>query len=139
MCRVAETEMFAVKLQRLLDTHRNAEGSKLTPAQVASDVSQRGHKVSKSYLYDLLSGKKDEPSHNLVQALAEYFDVSLDYFADSERGRELARQYEILASLGESNVQQIVHRAKKLSPDGLKAVLDYIDFQANRDDAPRDK
>lgn len=124
-------ETFATALRRLFDAVRQPDGTPYTPREVAEEMTRRGHRISRSYLYTLLKGES-EPSHGLVQALADFFEVPLEYFSNSERGRELHRQYEILAALGEKNVRQIAYRASQLSPEKLRNVLDYIEFQASR-------
>jgi transcriptional regulator with XRE-family HTH domain len=120
-------DTFAVQLRRLFDSVRTEEGNKYTPREVAEELTRRGHKLSKSHVYALINGESD-PSHAVVNALAGFFGVPLDYFADSERGRELNRQYEVLAALGEKNVQQIAYRASGLPPEKLRSILDYIDY-----------
>ena len=125
-------ETFATKLHRLFQAVRRDDGSPYTPREVAEEVTSHGHSLSKGYVYDLLKGKS-EPSHALVQALAAFFAVPLEYFADTERGHELGSQYEILAELGERNVRELAQRARGLSPQALRSVLDFIDFQTSRE------
>ncbi|HWE89437.1 MAG TPA: helix-turn-helix transcriptional regulator, partial [Pseudonocardiaceae bacterium] len=124
-------ETFATRLRRLFDAVRQPDGTPYTPREVAEEMTRRGHGVSRSYLYTLLKGES-EPSHGLVQALADFFEVPLEYFSNSDRSLELNRQYEILAALGEQNVRKIAYRASRLSPEKLRNVLDYIEFQASR-------
>ena len=120
---------FAAQLQRLFDSSRKEDGKRYTPKEVADEISRRGRvQTSKSYLYELLKGQKSSPSLALVQALAEFFEVNLDYFADDERGRDLNRQYETVAALADADVRQIAQRARDLSPDQLRSVLQYVDF-----------
>ncbi|WP_234996009.1 helix-turn-helix domain-containing protein [Streptoalloteichus hindustanus] len=133
----AHGDTFATQLRRLFDTVSRADGTRFTPREVAEEVTQRGHKVSRGYLYDLLRGKS-EPSHALVRALADFFQVPLDYFSDSERGRELNQQYELLAALGDNAVRKIAHRARGLSRGQLSRVIAYIDFEKQRGDAVDD-
>lgn len=124
-------DTFGTRLRRLFDSVRREDGSKYTPREVAEEITRRGHRLSKSYVYTLLKDES-EPSHALVQALAEFFEVPLDFFSNSERGRDLNRQYQVLASLGDHNVRQIAFRAQNLSPEQLQSVLDYIDFAASK-------
>jgi len=125
---------FAARLRRLFDSVFKSSGERYTPAEVAAEISERGKvNVSKTYLYELLNGNKTSPSWQLVQALADFFEVKLEYFSDTERGRELNQQYETLAKLGESGVQRIAARASQLSPDALENVMQFIEFQAARD------
>lgn len=129
----AAEETFAAKLGRLFDSVRREDGQPYTPREVAEELTRRGHKVSKSYLYALLKGERDAPGHALVEALAEFFEVPVEYFSHTERGRELNQQYEIVAALGEANVRTIAARASQLSPESLKNVLEFIEFEAQRD------
>jgi transcriptional regulator with XRE-family HTH domain len=122
---------FADRLRRLFAGVTREDGSRFTPREVAAGLTERGHKVSKSYLYALLAGES-EPSHALVQALATFFGVPLEYFGDSDRGTELNRQYDVLVALGEANVRRIALRARDLSPEQLRSVLAYLDFEASR-------
>ncbi|GAB3680850.1 helix-turn-helix domain-containing protein [Saccharopolyspora tripterygii] len=130
MAEAERGEDFAVKLSRLFESVKREDGSNYKKPEVAEAVG-----VSRGYLYDLINGK-NKPSHEVVVALAEFFQVPIEYFSNTERGRELNRQYELLARLGEQNVRQLATRASELSPDKLRSVMEFIDFQAGRDDNP---
>ncbi|MGW5643690.1 helix-turn-helix transcriptional regulator [Saccharopolyspora sp. NPDC003762] len=125
--RHAVGDTFADKLRRLFNSVKREDGQEHSKPELAQAVG-----VSKGYIYDLLKGKS-EPSHALVVKIASFFEVDLEYFNDSPRSQELNRQYEILAKLGEQNVQRIAARAAELSPDRLRSVLEYLDFQASQD------
>ncbi len=127
----AADDSFAVKLRRLFSSVKREDGSDYTKPEVAEAIG-----VSRGYVYDLLNGKS-EPSHALVVKIAGFFDVGMEYFNDSEKGRELNRQYEILASLGEGNVRKLAARASRLSPEQLRSVMEYIDFQTRNDTGGR--
>ncbi|MBB5155932.1 helix-turn-helix domain-containing protein [Saccharopolyspora phatthalungensis] len=123
----AAGDTFAAKLRRLFSSVKREDGSEYSKPDVAAAVG-----VSRGYLYDLLNGKS-EPSHAVVVKIAEFFGVDMEYFTNSDRGRELNRQHEILARLGEHNVRQLAARASQLSPERLRSVMEYIDFQASQD------
>lgn len=118
-------ETFAIKLRRLFVSMRRTDGSEHSKPEVATAVG-----VSRGYLYDLLSGKS-EPSHAVVVKIAGFFGVDLEYFSNTTKGKELNRQHELLARLGESNVRQLAARASQLSPERLRNVMDYIEFQVS--------
>ncbi|WP_406689329.1 helix-turn-helix transcriptional regulator [Saccharopolyspora sp. ID03-671] len=124
-------EAFAIKLNRLFKSVRSETGEAYTPRAVSEALTQRGRKISPSYLYQLLKGES-EPGYAVVEALAEFFDVPLDYFANSARGRELNTQYEVLAKLGDNNVRELAFRAQNLTPEGLRNVLRYMEFEEHR-------
>ncbi|MEU6131356.1 helix-turn-helix transcriptional regulator [Saccharopolyspora sp. NPDC047091] len=131
---VDKTDMsFAARLRRLFDSVTKDGGEKYTATEVAAEITARGKvKVSKTYLYDLLNGQKTSPSWQLVQALADFFEVQLDYFSDDERAHDLNRQYEALAVLGEAGAQRIAARASELTPEALESVMRFIEFQADQ-------
>lgn len=119
-------DTFATRFERLFNSVKREDGAPHTKAEVASAIG-----VSRGYVYDLLNGKS-EPSHGLVIKIVDFFGVELEYFNNSERGAELNRQHELLAKLGDNNVRQLAARASQLSPERLRSVMEYIDFQANQ-------
>lgn len=129
--RAAEVESFAARLERLISLKKHDDGRPYTKPEIAEEMSRQGLKVSKSHLYGLLNGAS-KPSLEVAQDLAQYFKVELEYFANSERGREIQAQYELLAKFSAQGVLDVAFRAKALSPDKLSSVLDYIEFQTSR-------
>ncbi len=127
----SQQETFAIKLRRLFDSVRSESGDTYTPREVAEALTQRGRKISRAYLYQLLKGES-EPGYAVVEGLAEFFGVPLDYFSNTPRGEELNAQYELLAKLGDSNVRELAFRAKNLTPEGLRNVLRYMEFEEHR-------
>lgn len=121
------SETFATQLRRIMAT------TKHTPREVAEEMTRRGYKISKSYMYALLDGKS-KPGHELVVGFADYFEVELAYFSNSKRGRELNAQYELLSLLGEENVKELAYRTSRLSAGKIRNVLDYIRFQESQPD-----
>jgi transcriptional regulator with XRE-family HTH domain len=131
-----EADTFAVRLERLISVKKHDDGRPYTKPEIAEEMGQQGRKVSKSHLYGLLNGTS-KPSLEVAQDFAEYFQVELEYFSNNKRGREIQAQYELLARLSDRGVRDLAFRASTLPPDKLSSVLDYIDFQAarqNRDD-----
>ncbi|MGW5789218.1 helix-turn-helix domain-containing protein [Saccharopolyspora sp. NPDC003752] len=122
---------FGEQLELLFDAVRREDGSVYSKREVAAAVG-----LSKTHLYNLINGER-EPSHATVKALAEFFGVQLDYFSDTERGRELAQQYSLLAKFGEGKLRALARGAEKLSPEQLTSVIEYIEFQASRDHPSR--
>ncbi len=129
--RAVEVGTFAIRLARLVSVKKHEDGRPYTTPEIAEELHLRGFKVSKSHLYGLLNGTS-KPSLDVAQALAEYFQVELEYFGNSARGREIQAQYDLLAKFSERGVLDVAFRASALSPEKLSSVLDYIDFQASK-------
>ena len=121
-------EPFGRLLERLIHLKKHADGRPYTVSEVADEIG-----TSKSQLYNLIKGA-NEPKLRLAQELATYFGVELEYFGTSERAREIQGQYALLERLSQQGVRDIAYRASALSPDVLSSVLDFIEFQASRDE-----
>ncbi|MEV0705790.1 helix-turn-helix transcriptional regulator [Saccharopolyspora sp. NPDC050389] len=119
-------DTFAEKLDLLFDSVRREDGGRYSVREVAKACG-----MSKTHLYNLRSGDR-EPSHATVKTLAEFFDVPLDFFADSERGRELKSQYALLAKFGEGKLRALARGAEQLSAESMNNVLAFIEFEASR-------
>lgn len=130
---VDDSETFAAQLARLIDLRKHDNGRPYTKREVAEDMAKQGYKVSKSHLYGLLN-RTSKPSFELVQDFSRYFDVPLEYFSDTDQGRHLQAQYDLLAKFAEEGVRDLAFRASKLPSDKLRTVLDFIEFQASQAD-----
>lgn len=69
---------FAEKLQWLIDHTTKPDGSNADFEDVAKGL--KG-KVSRTYLYLLLKGERKNPSHEVVEQLAKYFGVTVNFFS----------------------------------------------------------
>ncbi|MFJ7218915.1 helix-turn-helix domain-containing protein [Amycolatopsis sp. NPDC098790] len=120
-------EPFGVLLNRLIRLKKHDDGRPYTVAEVAEEVG-----ISKSHIYGMINGSND-PSLRVAQQLAANLGVELEYFGTSERAREIQNQYALLARLSQQGISDLAYRASELSPNALSTVLDFIEFQANRD------
>ncbi|MFD3705395.1 helix-turn-helix domain-containing protein [Nocardia sp. NPDC058658] len=69
---------FAARLNDLFDNRPDVR--QCTNRHVARMLQEAGHSISAPYLSQLRSGNRDNPSPKTVAALAEYFQVTPDYF-----------------------------------------------------------
>lgn len=83
--------------------------------------------VSATYLWQLRTGVKDNPTLRHLLALARFFGVPLTYFApdDTTRGRDLPA--EVVAALTDDNVRDLVLRTVGLSDRSLQAIASMVD------------
>lgn len=76
---------FAEKLTRLFGECRGPGGRRYANTEVVDAINAGGQaKISPSYLSELLSGKKDNPSIWTVKALADFFGQPVDYFVEDD-------------------------------------------------------
>ncbi|MFC7303230.1 helix-turn-helix domain-containing protein [Streptomyces monticola] len=88
---------------------------------------QGGPTVSGTYLWQLRTGRRDNPTKRHLEALADFFGVPVAYFFDDDVARRVGTELDTLRRLREAGVQHIALRAVGLSPKSMNAVLGMID------------
>lgn len=123
------TQLISERLNKLFE----ATGE--STANVAAAVSSRGSvSLTRAYLHSLRAGTASNPSYKLLAAIADHFDVSIDYFADTDAGSRIEKQIDQLVVLRDQGVTSILLRnLEGLSPEGLRAVLDTLRVARFRD------
>jgi transcriptional regulator with XRE-family HTH domain len=117
---------LADKLDRLFRTVTPGQGE-YTHAAVADAIrEQQGVQISHTYIWQLRTGKRDNPTLQHLTALAKFFGVPIGYFLDDEQADKIDRELELLAAIRESGVSEIALRAAGLSPGSRDAVGDMV-------------
>ena len=79
--------------------------------------------ISSTYVWQLRAGRRDNPTHRHLSALAAFFGVSPVYFFDNaEAGRD-ALPAELIAALKDGEVREMALRAAGLSPSPIPVEL----------------
>ncbi len=79
--------------------------------------------VSKGFLSELRSGKKDNPTRKHIEALARFFDVDATYFVgDPDYADRVAAELKLLAGMKRAGVREIALRASDLSDSDLSMI-----------------
>jgi transcriptional regulator with XRE-family HTH domain len=118
---------LAARLNRLFTTMRGHGAAEPSNATVAAAITERlGVPISHTYIWQLRTGRRDNPSIQHLTALATYFGVPVAYFLDDEESARIERDLELLATLRENGVTEIALRAADLSQDSRDAVSDLI-------------
>ncbi|MFH0177920.1 XRE family transcriptional regulator [Streptomyces cacaoi] len=94
-----------------------------------------GESFSATYLWQLRTGRRGNPTKRHLEALAQFFDVPVVYFFDDEQGSAIARELELLGALRDAEVRSVALRAVNLSPEGVGTISDMIDVIARRESA----
>lgn len=133
---------FSAKLNHLFATVRPADGEEASYREVAAAIAEQGGPtISPSYIYQLRSGIRENPTLRHVQALAKYFGVDVAYFTDDDFAEQTDAQLATLAAMRDAGVRSIALRAANLSPESLVLVSDMIDvarkMEGNRRRGPR--
>ncbi|MCK0173885.1 hypothetical protein [Mycolicibacterium sp. F2034L] len=75
---------LAGRLNALFDDHPEGDGGPLTSSDVAAALQEDGLTVSKESIDRIRTGATNNPSALVLEALAYFFNVDLDYFASRD-------------------------------------------------------
>lgn len=86
----------------------------------------QGVPISHTYIWQLRTGRRDNPTVQHLTALATYFGVPVAYFLDDELAERVDAQLELLRSLRAAGVTEIALRAADVSPRGRATISEAI-------------
>jgi transcriptional regulator with XRE-family HTH domain len=112
---------FADRLNYLWETV-HPPGKPNTYEQVSDGIAAAGFEISPGYLYQLRSGKKTNPTLNLIQALARYFKIPTAYFFDDDEAARIGEQLELLAAMRDAGVRKVALRTSGLTERDMSAL-----------------
>jgi len=114
------------KVDLLFKTNPKPDGSEYSYQEVEDGID---HVVSSVAIWKLRTGKIKNPSYRFLEALADFFDVPLEYFSSSEPPSEAyAERLRLAHSLQEAGVSEIALRASELDEAAKKDVLSMIEY-----------
>ena len=123
------SKTLAQKVDWLFTTRRNAQGRHFTYGQVQRAT---GNCITASYVWKLRTGAMSNPGLSALEALASFFEVPLDYFA--EGGEYLEPSLSVVKLPLEDKVaredalQMVKEGASKLPDDKLRAVIEVVEY-----------
>ncbi|ANN18181.1 XRE family transcriptional regulator [Amycolatopsis orientalis] len=127
------------RIDRLFQVVRRPDGEQYSHEEVARACREStGESFSATYLWQLRTGRRDNPTKRHLEALAGFFQVPPAYFFDDEQGRALAEEVELLGALRNVAVRNLALRAVTLSEEGLGTVSDIVEAIKRRE-AMRDQ
>jgi transcriptional regulator with XRE-family HTH domain len=130
---------LADKLTRLFSTVHPRGRPEYTSEEVADAIrEQGGPTISATYIWQLRTGRRDNPTKKHLEALADFFGVSPSYFFDDEAAARIDAELELLAALREAPVRQVALRASGLSTQSLKAIAEMIERVRELEGLPGD-
>ena len=131
--------LLARRLDHLFRTIHPAARKPYTPAQVAAAINEKaGARVtSGTYLWQLRTGRKDNPTYKVLIGLADFFGVSPTYFFEDSAIKRGVMPPEVEAALGDDAVRDIALRAAGLSQHSLEVISETVRLARERDEAQR--
>jgi transcriptional regulator with XRE-family HTH domain len=120
---------LADKIDHLFRSVRTRDGE-MTYREASRKVDELGLPgitISPSYIHQLRSGARDNPTMRHLEALAAVFGVPVAYFFDEAVTADIDDQLELLVALRDSGVQNLALRAAGLSDRGRSLIAELIE------------
>jgi transcriptional regulator with XRE-family HTH domain len=119
--------LIASRIEALFASVREPDGGP-HPAEVAAAINTAAgeHVISPTYLWQLRTGRRDNPTYKHLVALARYFDVSPAFFFDEAESGRGAIPPEAALAMRYDEIRQIAIEAAGLSPRSRQAIRDLI-------------
>ncbi len=118
---------LAERLDHLFSLKGGRIGREPTYRQVATAIADRGGPtVSPSYIWQLRTGLKDNPTLKHLEALATYFEVNPAYFFDAATADRIDTDRALEAAMSHPAVREVAVAAAKLSSDSLTLVMALV-------------
>lgn len=126
--RATDRTTLADRINHLFEVIHPAGRKPYSNDEVAARLAEQGGPtVSGTYLWQLRTGRRDNPTKRHLEALADFFGVPAAYFFDADVARKVDSDLDTLRRLREAGVQNVALRAVGLSPKSMDAVLAMID------------
>ena len=131
--------LLARRLDYLFRTVHPAVRKGFTPPEVAAALNKAaGERVtSGTYLWQLRTGRKDNPTYKVLTGLADFFGVSPAYFFEDSAVERGAMPPEVVAALQDETVRDIALRAAGLSKRSLEVIAETVSLARERDESRR--
>ncbi|HWM40052.1 MAG TPA: helix-turn-helix domain-containing protein [Streptomyces sp.] len=127
-------DAFGERLNRLFEAVHPPDRGPYTNQEVAALLRERGGPtLSHVYLWQLRTGRRDNPTRRHLEGLAGFFGVPVAYFFDDETAAKVSEELEIIRRMRESGVQRVAARAAGLSPQSVEQVLATIEHIRRRE------
>lgn len=120
---------LAQKMTHLLSTvhPKGREPYSLREAAALINEAARDDVISHSYLGQLRSGKRDNPTMRQLDVLSAFFGVPVSYFFDEEASQRGAEGVEMAIAIRDPDVRDLALSAAGLSAVSLKALRSMTD------------
>ncbi|MFF2197154.1 helix-turn-helix domain-containing protein [Streptomyces sp. NPDC058157] len=120
--------LLARRLDDLFKTVR-PKGKHWTNAEVAEELKRVNPELKAGgvYLSQLRTGKRSNPSPDLLAALAKFFGVSVAYFFDDKVAESVLSQVAAIEALRQSGVRAVAMRAAGMKKENLAAITAIMD------------
>jgi len=122
-------KQLADRLDVLFRTVHPKDRGSFTPAEVAEAINEAAGErvISSTYIWQLRTGRKNNPTHRHLSALAAFFKVSPVYFFDHVETSLGTVSPELTAALQNDDLREVTIRAAGLSERSLRAIKEMVE------------
>jgi transcriptional regulator with XRE-family HTH domain len=119
---------FASRLDLLFRTVHPQDRKPYTAAEVAKAINDAAgeNAISAGYVWQLRTGRRDNPTYRQLIALSRFFDVSPTFFFEEAETQRGAIPADAALALKDDAIREIALRAAGLSDRSLKTIADMI-------------
>jgi transcriptional regulator with XRE-family HTH domain len=123
----ADTEpgSLAQRIDMLFKTVR-PKGREYTYDEVAQACSASAGTFSKTYVWQLRTGQRDNPTKRHLEALAGFFGVPVAFFFDDEMAKRINSQLELAVALRDGAVRDIALRTMSMDEATRRSVAQIV-------------
>jgi transcriptional regulator with XRE-family HTH domain len=119
---------LAYKLHRLFSIVHPPNRGELSYKEVADAIYRRsGIGVSPAYLAHLRKGIRDNPRKELLEAIADVFEVHPSYFFRGEVAERVNRDLDLIAAMRDDRIRRLAAHASRLSDDHLRVAMTVVE------------
>ncbi|MFE9176398.1 helix-turn-helix domain-containing protein [Streptomyces sp. NPDC007126] len=121
------TRTLAQKIDYLFKT-APVDGRSPSHEKVATAINMAAGErtISATYVWQLRTGRKANPTKRHLEALAKYFGVSPAYFLDEAEAQHIEEQLALLKALRGADVQALALRASALSESSRRSIAALV-------------
>lgn len=117
---------LADKIDKLFATVR-PNGREYTYEEVARGCSQlSGGTFSKTYVWQLRTGQRDNPTKRHLEALAAFFRVPVAYFFNDDTAERIDAQLALATAMSNAQVRDIALRAMHMDDAGRQTLAQIV-------------
>lgn len=135
---------LAQRLDNLFRTVRRDDGREFSHREVAESITATDEPISHSYIGQLRTGDKDNPTIKHLRALARFFGVPVEYFTRDDIADDVDHELRTLTALKELQIRTVALRSTVLpeaerSLAELSRIIDVIrELDKEEEDRRRD-
>lgn len=121
---MADPQSHFTRCMRELMLRPAADGKPWSDRSVSRAAAERGYTLSPTYVRQLRTGARTNPSIDVVNVLAQVFEVPVTFFYAQPDADEIVKALEVLRAAG---VEAVLSRGEgHLSPATLRLIADAI-------------